>query len=62
VAGDAALLVNPLDIAEIAQAIREILTNAGLRASLIEKGKRRLQLFSWEKTARETLDYLSASS
>jgi glycosyltransferase involved in cell wall biosynthesis len=52
VAGEAAVLVNPEEVNDIARGIQETLEN---REELIEKGKARAQEFSWEKTARETL-------
>ncbi len=55
VLGEAAILVNPYNTEEIAQAIKNTLEDERLRASLIEKGFARAKLFSWEKTARETL-------
>lgn len=53
VAGDAALLVNPRNIQEIADAMRKIVDNEPLRDELIKRGKERVQNFSWEKTAEE---------
>jgi glycosyltransferase involved in cell wall biosynthesis len=55
VAGDAALLVDPLDTAAIAGAIERLLTEETLRAALRERGLLRSAEFSWERTARETL-------
>jgi glycosyltransferase involved in cell wall biosynthesis len=55
VVGDAGLLVNPQDPEEVAGAMRRVLTDDRLRASLREKGLRRARTFSWEKTARLTL-------
>jgi len=51
IAGDAALLVNPFNAPQIADAMHDIISNNKLRESLIEKGKVRSQLFSWGKTA-----------
>lgn len=51
VAGDAALLVNPLNIQEIKNAMIDIYGNETLRRTLIEKGKIRKNSFTWEKTA-----------
>lgn len=51
VAGNAALLVNPHDPAEIASAMSRMLIENPLRESLITKGKLRLEAFSWDKTA-----------
>jgi len=56
VAGDAALLVDPYNVEEIAEAMHRILTDETLRAALIKKGFNRASQFSWEKTARETLE------
>ncbi|HEX2770019.1 MAG TPA: glycosyltransferase family 1 protein [Geobacteraceae bacterium] len=55
VAGDAALLVDPLDPEEIAARILDLAGSADLRRSLREKGIQRASRFSWEKTAQETL-------
>lgn len=51
IAGDAALLVDPFNAPQIADAMHDIISNNKLRESLIEKGKVRSQLFSWGKTA-----------
>lgn len=55
VAGDAALLITPDDAAGIAKAIRRVLEEPGLAASLRAKGLRRATEFSWQRVARETL-------
>jgi glycosyltransferase involved in cell wall biosynthesis len=52
VAGDAALLFNPDDPAEIAAAIRRLWTDDDLCRNLVERGRRRVSGLSWEKTAR----------
>jgi glycosyltransferase involved in cell wall biosynthesis len=54
--GQGALLVNPLNIAEIASAMFQGLNNEGLREMLIHKGREAAMLFSWEKCAREMLE------
>jgi len=53
VAGDAAIITDPFNPDEIAKAMRAIITNTKLRSQLIEKGKLRAQLFSWDKTAND---------
>lgn len=58
VVGDAALMVNPYSVDEIVDAIMELLTNQDKRTDLIKKGQKRIKLFSWEKTAEETLKIL----
>lgn len=55
VAGDAALLVDPTDVAAIAQAMRRILEDEALAADLRQRGLARAAEFSWERTARETI-------
>ncbi|HOZ90080.1 MAG TPA: glycosyltransferase family 1 protein [Bacteroidia bacterium] len=51
IAGDAALLVDPFSVTEIAEAMGKIEGDADLRFALIEKGKIRRQEFTWDKTA-----------
>jgi glycosyltransferase involved in cell wall biosynthesis len=55
VAGDAALLVDPGNNGELTDAIEAVLSDNALRDSLRNKGLERARLFSWERTARETL-------
>lgn len=58
VAGDAAILVNPRDVDAWREALRQALTDEALRQELILRGTRRVDLFSWERCARETLTVL----
>lgn len=51
ISGDAAYLVNPFDVNEIAYAMQQVDENEQLRNVLIEKGKDRLHLFNWDQTA-----------
>lgn len=51
IAGDAALMVDPFIPGSIADAMKSITFDDGLRQKLIEKGRRRREQFSWEKTA-----------
>ena len=55
VAGDAAILVDPYDVEQIAQAMWLVLTQPALAAALCAKGLARAAQFSWERTARETI-------
>lgn len=55
VAGDAALLVDPLDVEAIAEAALRLLDDGALRDSLRAKGLARARLFPWSRTAAETL-------
>ena len=56
VLGDAALLVNPEKVFEIARAIQDALLDEDLRASLIAKGRAQAARYSWDRTAREVLE------
>jgi glycosyltransferase involved in cell wall biosynthesis len=55
VAGDAAVLVDPMSVPEIAGAMQTLVTDDALRASLIERGSARVKTFSWQKTAQRTV-------
>lgn len=56
VAGDAGILVNPYSVEEIAQSIEVILSNIKLRNKMRDMGFKRVERFSWEKTAMDTLN------
>jgi len=56
VAGDAALLFDPRLPEEIGTAIRRITSDDKLARSLSERGRARCEQFTWERTARATLD------
>jgi glycosyltransferase involved in cell wall biosynthesis len=56
VAGDAALLFDPHDEAAIASAISRLLGDESLRARLRALGATQAQRFTWERTARLTLE------
>lgn len=55
VAGDAALLVDPLDVHAIASAMVRVLTDDALAADLRARGLRRASAFSWPAAAAQTL-------
>src|SRR6185437_16647875 len=55
VVGDAALLVDPLDVDAIAEAIHRVLTDHDLADDLRNRGLARAKQFTWERAARETL-------
>lgn len=54
VAEEAALYFDPLDSSSILTAVETIVRDPGLRKSLQKAGTKRLQFFSWEKTAELT--------
>ncbi len=56
VAGTAALLVDPYNIDEIADAVLAICSDASLSSQLITKGRDQLKKFSWKKCAESTYD------
>lgn len=56
--GSAAIYVDPEDVEDIAEKIETVITSPDLRRGLIEKGKKQLEKFSWEKAAKETLAVL----
>jgi glycosyltransferase involved in cell wall biosynthesis len=60
VAGDAALYFENNNAANLAQKIKQILENPELKNSLIQKGLTQLEKFSWEKCAKETLEFLKS--
>jgi alpha-1,3-rhamnosyl/mannosyltransferase len=51
----AALLVDPLDTSALADAIRRVLSDDGLRAELRRRGLAQKAKFSWARTAQATL-------
>ncbi len=50
--GDSALIFNPDDPRDIAEAIRRLWTDEALRRTLVERGHRTVARFSWQRTAR----------
>ncbi len=53
--GDAAELVNPDNVFDIARGMREVLLNEERRRWLVEAGLGQVERFHWETTARESL-------
>jgi glycosyltransferase involved in cell wall biosynthesis len=58
VAGDAALLVDPLDEEAIANGIGRLIGDGAFRHRLIEAGNRRVERFSWDESARRHAEVL----
>jgi glycosyltransferase involved in cell wall biosynthesis len=54
VVGDAALLVDPLDVNAIARGLEQLTSDDALRSDLIRRGRKRAQFFSWARAARQT--------
>ncbi len=58
IAGDAALLVDPLDSADIARGIERIMTDETYRQTLIGEGYRNSKRFNWDRAADQILQTL----
>ena len=54
VAGDAALLINPYSVQDIARAINKLLNNSQLRLELSRKGLIQSKKFTWKQCAAQT--------
>ncbi len=55
ITADAALLFSPQSVTELSSKLRVVINDRRMRDDLIKKGKERSKMFSWEKTAQETL-------
>ena len=55
VAGDAALLVDPLDIGDLAEAMGRALEDSNLRREMVARGIAQASRFTWEQAARQLL-------
>lgn len=60
VAGDAAEYFDPVNIEEMTRAMETVVFSTDRRRVLIEKGLQRINLFSWEKCAEQTLEVYSS--
>jgi len=56
--GDAALLCDPFDADTLVENILSVVTDEGCRRKLIADGFEKAKLYSWEQSARKTLDIL----
>jgi glycosyltransferase involved in cell wall biosynthesis len=56
VAGDAALTVNPADAGAFAGAVERVMADVDLRRDLRARGLQRAAQFTWERTARQTME------
>jgi glycosyltransferase involved in cell wall biosynthesis len=62
VAGDAALLVDPLDVDALTQAMARLFEDTNLRQTLIERGYAQSQKFSWADCAARVLAALESAA
>lgn len=60
VVGDCGVLFDPYNIEDIATGMWTLIADKNLRLELAEKGLRRVQHFSWERCAQQTLDVLES--
>lgn len=56
VLGDGALLVEPDDHDALAEAVKQVLADDAVRAALVERGRRRVAEFSWDRCAAGLAD------
>jgi glycosyltransferase involved in cell wall biosynthesis len=56
VIGDAGILINPMEIVEIAEAVLKLLFDEKLRNNLISKGLKQSEKFKWEKTTNKIFE------
>lgn len=56
VTADAAILIDPYSEEELSYAMLSIAQSKILQQNLIQKGRARVDLFSWENTAKKTID------
>jgi glycosyltransferase involved in cell wall biosynthesis len=61
VAGDAALLVDPRSVEQIAHAIEQVVNDNSLRLCLREKGVARAAQFSWDRTRERVNEALRSA-
>jgi len=62
VAGDAGILFDPFEFEDLGAAIDKVVGDCTLRENLIRKGLLRAAQFSWENTAKKTLEVFRAVS
>lgn len=62
VGGDTVRYVDPYDVASIREALAVLLRDSSERDRLAAAGRLRSRLFSWERTARETLAHIEAAA
>lgn len=56
IADDAAIYVDPLSPEAIARSLTRVISDPGLKKRLVNAGKRRIGLYSWERSAKLTAD------
>ena len=62
IVGDAALRLPPHDPAAWAQGIERVASDPSLRADLVERGRRQVAGYTWERSARQVLAALERAA
>ncbi|MCF6364937.1 MAG: glycosyltransferase family 4 protein [Bacteroidales bacterium] len=62
VAGSSAIFVNPFKVDEIKDAMKKITENEDLRNNLVDKGRKRKEVFSWDKAAEKLWEVIIEST
>ncbi len=62
IAGDGALLIDPLHVDGLTTAMTRLMSDAGLRADLIARGRRNLKRFSWYTCAQTVMEALESAA
>lgn len=60
VGGEAVIYFNPKDSDSILESVEKVINNKELRLEMTKRGREQLKKFSWDKTARETLEAYSS--
>jgi glycosyltransferase involved in cell wall biosynthesis len=58
VAGNGAVLIDPKNIEEIAEAVQKLISDEGYKNDMIEKGRENVKRFSWDKCAKEIAEII----
>lgn len=59
VAGEAGLLVDPMNVSQLSEALKRLLTDQALRDQLKRNAEKRKSLFSWDRAAEKTFCLLT---
>ena len=62
VAGDGAIFFEPGDVGDMADAIRRLLDDGAFSREMSEKALARARMFSWRRTATETIAFLKSAA
>lgn len=56
--GNSAIFFNPNDSTILSEKLKELINDESLKINLVNRGLERSKFFSWDKTARETIDLI----